>query len=119
MPTLGANYNVTVLEDGYCASSAVSDVEFRGLWAAFGRPEMADDPRFSTAVARSQNTPELVRMMKELSSKTKLDDFLRRRSKISLVVRHDVLAKAPGLREACRILFGDAADAQLEEYFGA
>ncbi|MEY2627516.1 MAG: hypothetical protein RJB08_1275, partial [Actinomycetota bacterium] len=61
MPTLGANYNVTVLEDGYCASSAVSDVEFRGLWAAYGRPEMADDPRFSTAVARSQNTPELVK----------------------------------------------------------
>jgi crotonobetainyl-CoA:carnitine CoA-transferase CaiB-like acyl-CoA transferase len=77
MPTLGANYNVTVLEDGYCASAAVSDVEFRGLFAALGRPDLADDPRFSTAVARSQNTPELVKTMKELSSKTKVADFLR------------------------------------------
>ena len=77
MPTLGANYNVTVLEDGYCASSAVSDVEFKGLWAALGRPDLADDPRFSTAAARSQNAGELVKTMKELSSKTKLADFLR------------------------------------------
>jgi crotonobetainyl-CoA:carnitine CoA-transferase CaiB-like acyl-CoA transferase len=77
MATLGANYNVTVLKDGYCASSAVSDAEFRGLWAAFGRPELADDPRFNTAVARSQNTAELVKTMKELSSETSLEDFLR------------------------------------------
>jgi crotonobetainyl-CoA:carnitine CoA-transferase CaiB-like acyl-CoA transferase len=77
MPTLGANYNVTVLEDGYCASAAVSDVEFRGLFAALGRPELADDPRFATAVARSQNTSELVATMKDLSSKRKLADFLR------------------------------------------
>ena len=88
MPTLGANYNVTVLEDGYCASSAVSDVEFKGLWAALGRPDLADDPRFSTAVARSQNTPELVKTMKELSSKTKVADFLR------VAEEHDLPASA-------------------------
>ena len=88
MPTLGANYNVTVLEDGYCASAAVSDVEFRGMWAALGRPDLADDPRFSTAVARSQNTPELVKTMKELSSKTKVADFLR------VAEEHDLPASA-------------------------
>ena len=45
----------------------------------------------------------------------KLDDFLRRRSKIALVVtRADVLASA-GLREACRILFGDEAEEKLAE----
>jgi len=48
---------------------------------------------------------------------TKLDDFLRRRSKISLVITRDALRAAPGLREACEILFGDEADARLEEYF--
>jgi glycerol-3-phosphate dehydrogenase len=47
----------------------------------------------------------------------KLDDFLRRRSKIALVVRRDELRDAPGLREACRILFGDEADARYDEYF--
>jgi glycerol-3-phosphate dehydrogenase len=47
----------------------------------------------------------------------KLDDFLRRRSKIALVIRKDELRAAPGLREACRLLFGEDADARFEEYF--
>ena len=46
----------------------------------------------------------------------KLEDFLRRRSKISLVVRQQDLLHAPGLREACQILFGEAADEKLKEY---
>ncbi|MGZ3421808.1 MAG: FAD-dependent oxidoreductase [Polyangiales bacterium] len=48
----------------------------------------------------------------------RLEDFLRRRSKISLVIEDSVLRDAPGLREACRILFGADADARYEEYFG-
>ncbi|MEO0575110.1 MAG: glycerol-3-phosphate dehydrogenase/oxidase [Pseudomonadota bacterium] len=47
---------------------------------------------------------------------TRLDDFLRRRSKITMVVRESEVIAAPGLTEACRILFGDQADAKLREY---
>ncbi len=47
----------------------------------------------------------------------KLEDFLRRRSKISLVVRREEIQRAAGLREACRIFFGDEADAKINEYF--
>ncbi|MGH7434603.1 MAG: FAD-dependent oxidoreductase [Polyangiaceae bacterium] len=47
----------------------------------------------------------------------KLGDFLRRRSKIALVTRKSDLRKAPGLREACELLFGDAADTRFDEYF--
>jgi glycerol-3-phosphate dehydrogenase len=47
----------------------------------------------------------------------RLEDFLRRRSKISLVVRHEDLRNAAGLREACEILFGELAEAKLTEYF--
>jgi glycerol-3-phosphate dehydrogenase len=47
---------------------------------------------------------------------TKLDDFLRRRSKISLVVREEDILAAPGLKEACKILFGDLAEQKLQEY---
>jgi alpha-glycerophosphate oxidase/glycerol-3-phosphate dehydrogenase len=50
---------------------------------------------------------------------TKLEDFLRRRSKISLVVRKQDILQAPGLREACVILFGEQADAKLQEYIDA
>jgi glycerol-3-phosphate dehydrogenase len=48
----------------------------------------------------------------------RLDDFLRRRSKIALVVSRDELMAARGLDEACRILFGDAAREKWREYFG-
>jgi glycerol-3-phosphate dehydrogenase len=47
----------------------------------------------------------------------KLEDFLRRRSKISLVVAKETLRQAAGLEEACGILFGEQARAKLEEYF--
>ena len=46
----------------------------------------------------------------------KLEDFMRRRSKIEFVVRREDLVDAPGLREACEILFGDEADERLQEY---
>ncbi len=46
----------------------------------------------------------------------KLEDFMRRRSKIELVVRNADIASAPGLREACEILFGEDAEAKLQEY---
>jgi glycerol-3-phosphate dehydrogenase len=49
---------------------------------------------------------------------SKLDDFLRRRSKIALIARKETLRSAPGLFEACRILFGEEAEAKFVEYFG-
>jgi glycerol-3-phosphate dehydrogenase len=48
---------------------------------------------------------------------TRLDDFLRRRSKIAMVVSRDDLAASKGLHEACRILFGDDAERRYDEYF--
>jgi glycerol-3-phosphate dehydrogenase len=48
----------------------------------------------------------------------KLEDLLRRRSKISLVMRREDIQRAVGLREACQLLFGDEADERLSEYFG-
>mgnify|MGYP000935067420 CR=1 FL=1 len=47
----------------------------------------------------------------------KLEDFLRRRSKIALVVRRENIRTAPGLMEACEILFGDQAREMFDEYF--
>jgi glycerol-3-phosphate dehydrogenase len=47
---------------------------------------------------------------------TELEDFLRRRSKISLVVRQADLLNGKGLKEACEILFGSEAEEKLQEY---
>lgn len=48
---------------------------------------------------------------------TRLEDFLRRRSKIAMVERRAVIQQAPGLMEACRILFGADAKRRFDEYF--
>jgi glycerol-3-phosphate dehydrogenase len=48
---------------------------------------------------------------------TKLEDFLRRRSKIALIARKESIQHAPGLFEACRILFGPEAQEKFLEYF--
>jgi glycerol-3-phosphate dehydrogenase len=49
---------------------------------------------------------------------TKLSDFLRRRSKIALIARTEEIKVAPGLLDACEILFGPLAQQKLDEYFG-
>ena len=47
----------------------------------------------------------------------KLDDFLRRRSKISLMMTGDDIRAADGFMEACEVLFPGAAKARFDEYF--
>jgi glycerol-3-phosphate dehydrogenase len=44
---------------------------------------------------------------------------MRRRSKIEQVVPDAELGDTEGLREVCRILFGDRADEKLTEYLAA
>jgi alpha-glycerophosphate oxidase/glycerol-3-phosphate dehydrogenase len=46
----------------------------------------------------------------------KLEDFLRRRSKISQVVRHEDIISARGLMEACQVLFGERAREKYQQY---
>ena len=47
---------------------------------------------------------------------TKLEDFLRRRSKIEMVLRKSDIIDTKGIVEACEILFGEQAQAKLDEY---
>ncbi|MCA9537732.1 MAG: glycerol-3-phosphate dehydrogenase/oxidase [Myxococcales bacterium] len=45
------------------------------------------------------------------------EDFLRRRTMLSLIRRRDELAESAGLRAACDLLFGEAAESRWAEYF--
>ncbi len=76
-------------------------------------PSMADDIMENADYLRVElhlaATTEMV---------TRLEDFLKRRSKIALVVPHDTVAASDGLFEACQILFGDDAHRRIDEYFG-
>ena len=47
----------------------------------------------------------------------KLEDYLRRRSKIELLVTRDRLRQSAGLFEACEKLFGEQAKQKFDEYF--
>ena len=96
------------------------------LWRRYGAEAIGlleairRDPRQAEVIIE---TSEYIRCELDEAARremvVKLEDFLRRRSKIALVVRHDEVRAAPGLREACRILFGeDEIAAKIEEYFG-
>jgi len=111
--------------DRLTAPSANEKLSTR-LWRRYGANALPmleairADPRQAELIIENA---EYVRVELEEAARremiTRLDDFLRRRSKISLVVRHDLLRHAAGLREACRILFGADADARYDEYFAA
>lgn len=49
----------------------------------------------------------------------RLEDFMRRRSKIEQVVPRQDFADGPGLREASQILFGDEGEERLARYLSA
>jgi crotonobetainyl-CoA:carnitine CoA-transferase CaiB-like acyl-CoA transferase len=77
-PTIGQNYNVTPMADGYTVASAVTDTEFRGLCHAFGRPDLAEDPRFAKLVDRMHHAAELGPAILEAAQATTVADFVRR-----------------------------------------
>ncbi len=47
---------------------------------------------------------------------TTLDDFVRRRSKIAMILSREDIITADGILEACQIFFGDHAQSKLDEY---
>jgi glycerol-3-phosphate dehydrogenase len=94
------------------------------LWRRYGRrafdlleairadPAMGEDVMDSADYLRAElHTAAQHEMI------VKLDDFMRRRSKIDLVVRDDDIRNSPGLAEVAEILFGEDAERRLDEYF--
>jgi len=49
----------------------------------------------------------------------KLEDYLRRRSKVELLLSRDTLRQSAGLFEACEKLFGSDAKIRFDEYFSS
>jgi len=77
-PTIGQNYGITRLKDGFAAIAVVSDSEFRGLCHTYGRPELADDERFATMAGRTMNASQLVPLMTGLSAQQPTEEFVKR-----------------------------------------
>ena len=96
------------------------------LWRRYGRRafDMLDDIREDPSMAEDVlDSSDYLRVELHNTASTemvvKLDDFLRRRSKISLVTRDEDIRSSKGLQEVADILFGSAANSKLEEHFGA
>ncbi len=95
------------------------------LWRRYGRRafEMLEAIRQDASMGeRIIERADYLRVELHLAARTemvtRLEDFLRRRSKISQVVHDADIEASPGLHEAAEILFGDDADRRLAEYFG-
>jgi glycerol-3-phosphate dehydrogenase len=95
------------------------------LWRRYGRrafpmlEAIREDPSMGEDILEST---DYLRVELHLAAQSemiiKLDDFLRRRSKIAMVVGDAVVSESDGLREVAEILFGEQADEKLIEYFG-
>jgi len=95
------------------------------LWRRYGRRAFAmleairEDPRMAEDVMGSADYLRVeLHAAARTEMVTKLEDFMRRRSKIDLVVHDDDIRSSAGLAEVAEILFGDRAEARLGEYFG-
>jgi glycerol-3-phosphate dehydrogenase len=96
------------------------------LWRRYGRRAFAmlDAIREEPAMAEDiMGSADYIRIELHEAARsemvTKLEDFMRRRSKIELVVSDNDINSSPGLREVAEILFGENdADRRLAEYFG-
>ena len=106
-------------------SSGSSEILSTRLWRRYGErafgllknirkePKMAEPLIEGTDYIKCELTEAADREMI-----VTLEDFLRRRSKLALVVQNEDLKKSHGLKEACKILFAEDAADRWEEYFG-
>lgn len=111
--------------DAYTAPSSSEPLGTR-LWRRYGAQalglleDIREDPRQAEILIEGT---EYIRCEVAQAARremiTTLEDFLRRRSKIALVVRKADILASPGLAEACEILFGDEAPQKLAAYFAA
>ncbi len=93
------------------------------LWRRYGRrafgmlDEIRKDPAMGEDIIESADYVRVeLHLAADTEMVTKLEDFLRRRSKIAQVIPDSEVIGSPGLDEAVRILFGDNAEDKLAEY---
>jgi len=93
------------------------------LWRRYGRrafemlEAIRDDPRMGEDIMESADYLRVeLHFGANTEMITKLDDFMRRRSKIDLVVPKADIVESSGLKEVAEILFGDDAERRLQEY---
>ena len=115
-------HSVSLAADKYTVEGSSEKLTQR-LWRRYGgiAIELLEDIRQNPDQAkRLMKSAEYLRCEIEHTARyemvTKLEDFLRRRSKITQVLHDEDIIDAPGLIAACEIFFGDQAQSKLTEY---
>jgi glycerol-3-phosphate dehydrogenase len=110
--------------DSLTAPASIEPLSSR-LWRRYDQQafellaQIREDPRQAEVLIKGTDYLRCeIQLAKRQEMIVRLEDFLRRRSKIALVVPRQTIQHAEGLMEACRILFGDQARARYDEYFG-
>ncbi|MCC5816295.1 MAG: glycerol-3-phosphate dehydrogenase/oxidase [Leptospira sp.] len=111
--------------DSYTAADSSEPISQR-LWRRYGAQAIGllenirEDPtQAEVMIAGTEYIRCEIHQAARREMVEKLEDFLRRRSKISLVERKETIRNSPGLKEACEILFGKEAKVKIDEYFGS
>jgi glycerol-3-phosphate dehydrogenase len=110
--------------DSYTAPESIEPLSSR-LWRRYDQQafellaQIREDPRQAEVLIKGTDYLRCeIQLAKRQEMIVKLEDFLRRRSKIALVVPRPTIQHAEGLMEACEILFGkEQAQARYDEYF--
>jgi glycerol-3-phosphate dehydrogenase len=110
--------------DSYTAPESIEPLSSR-LWRRYDQQafellaQIREDPRQAEVLIKGTDYLRCeIQLAKRQEMIVKLEDFLRRRSKIALVVPRHTIQQAEGLMEACAILFGkEQAQARYDEYF--
>ena len=93
------------------------------LWRRYGESafqlleKIETDPSMAELLIEDYTRAELHHVA-ESEMVVHLEDFLRRRSMVSLSIKPEAIRNAPGLGEIARILFGDGAQSEIDHYFG-
>ena len=93
------------------------------LWRRYGRHAgeildmIARDPACAAPIIPGMGLRRCeIEYMAEHEMVVTLEDLLRRRSKLGLLVTTDVLRSSPDLSAVCEILFGDRGPEKLQAY---
>ncbi len=105
-----------------CRKLGLTEEDSTHLWRRYGRAAyqcleiMRRDARMTEKVLGNILRAEL-HYIAEKEMVIHLEDFLRRRTRLELIMHRAALRCDPGLPEAAQILFGKSAGREIEQYF--
>jgi glycerol-3-phosphate dehydrogenase len=100
----------------------LTDAQAVHLWRRYGKEafqcleKIRHDPKMAEPVLSTLLRAEL-RHMAEREMVVRLEDLLRRRTRLALTMHRATLRCDPGLPEAAKILFGKEAAEEIDRYF--